>query len=107
MARIIQTEDGLLKTQYFIRNDNVSIGSSDDNQIQLQTSIISKKHAQIFIEKDHNGNDIFFLEDLNSINGCFINQQKINCRQLKHKDEIYFAKEKFTFIDDKVYLENS
>ena len=104
MARIIQTEDGILKTQYFIRKDNVSIGRADGNQIQLQTNIASPQHAQIFIEKDQNGNEIFFLEDLNSINGCFVNQLKISCRQLQHKDEIYFAKEKFTFIDDKVYL---
>ncbi len=104
MARIIQTEEGRLKTQYFIDADNISIGRSTDNAIHLSETDISANHAQIFTEQDHNGDNIYFLMDLNSTNGSFINQDKVSCKQLKHRDLIQFGCLQFTFIDDSMQL---
>ncbi|RDH82554.1 MAG: hypothetical protein DIZ80_09725 [endosymbiont of Galathealinum brachiosum] len=107
MARIIQSENGQLTRQYFLKENHVSIGRSTTNLIQLDDTVISSNHAEIFIERDHHGNDIYFLMDLNSKNGSFINKDKVSCKQLKHKDRIRFGHQTFTFIDDKEYLKQN
>ncbi len=105
MARIIQSENGQLTRQFLINDEHVSIGRSNTNLIQLDETIISSNHAEIFTERDHHGNDIYFLMDLNSKNGSFVNKSKVTCKQLKHKDRIRFGHQTFTFIDDKDFLE--
>lgn len=105
MARIIQIENGKLTRQFFIDDEHISIGRSGNSKIQLEENIISAQHAEIFIEKDHHGKDIYFLMDLNSRNGSYVNHNKISCQQLKHKDRIRFGGQKFTFIDDRAYLD--
>ncbi len=105
MARIIQTENGKLKRQFFIDAEHISIGRSNKSKIQLDESIISAEHAEIFVEKDHKGEDVYFLMDLNSRNGSYVNKKKVSCMQLKHKDRIRFGRQKFMFIDDRVYLD--
>jgi pSer/pThr/pTyr-binding forkhead associated (FHA) protein len=100
MARIIQTKDGHLTRQFFLQSDHVSIGRSKTNLIQLNEKIISSQHAEIFTEHDHLGNEIYFLMDLNSTNGSYINKYKISCKQLKHKDRIRFGHQMFTFINE-------
>jgi len=104
MARIIQTENGRLKTQFFIDANNTRIGRSADNIIHLTEDDISANHAQIFTEQDHNGDNIYFLMDLNSTNGSYINKDKVSCKQLKHRDLISFGHSQFTFIDDAMQL---
>jgi len=106
MARIIQTKNGHLTRQYFIQAEHVSIGRSASNLIQLDEKIISAEHAEIFTEHDQFGNEIYFLMDLNSTNGTFINRNKVSCKQLKHKDRIRFGHQQFTFINDSELLEN-
>ena len=101
MARIIQTKNGHLTRQFYIQSEHVSIGRSEANLIQLNEKIISSKHAEIFTEHDNFGNEIYFLMDLNSKNGSFINRDKVSCKQLKHNDRIRFGHQLFTFINEK------
>jgi len=107
MARIIQTKNGQLTRQFLIQSEHVSIGRSKANLIQLDEKIISSEHAEIFTERDHLGNEVFFLMDLNSTNGTFINRDKVSCKRLKHKDCIRFGHQQFTFINDKELLERT
>ncbi len=100
MARIIQTKNGQLTRQFFLQSDHISIGRSKTNLIQLDEKIISSQHAEIFTEHDHQGNEIYFLMDLNSTNGSYINKTKISCKQLKHRDNIRIGRQLFTFIND-------
>jgi len=100
MARIIQTSNGQVTRQYLLNEEHVSIGRSTKNLIQLNEKFISSNHAEIITEQDHHGNKIYFLMDLNSKNGSYINKNKVGCRQLKHKDSIRFGHQFFTFIDD-------
>lgn len=102
-ARIIQTDNGQLTRQFFVKDEQVSIGRSGKNLIQLDEEIISGKHAEIFSEHDHLGQKIYFLMDLNSKNGSFINKHKVTCKQLKHKDRLRFGRQTFTFIDDTIF----
>jgi len=107
MARIIQTKDGQLTRQFVLHADHVSIGRAETNVIRLDGKIISSQHAEIFTEHDQQGNEIFFLMDLNSKNGTFINRNKVSCKQLKHQDKIKFGHQQFTFINDKELLDDT
>ena len=59
-----------------IVNGAYTIGRSANNDIRLDDSVISRKHAMLIIE-----NDEFFIEDLESRNGVFINGIRIRNRE--------------------------
>lgn len=58
------------------------IGRKEGNLV-LQDDTISRMHAKIFFS-----NGIYYIEDLNSTNGTFINERKIRQQQLNNNDVI-------------------
>ena len=66
-----------------IRSD-LTIGRKDDNSIVISNQHVSGNHAKIILR-----NDTLFIEDLNSTNGTYLNEKKINGKiKLSNKDEI-------------------
>ena len=104
MAWIFQTKNGQLTREFFLKDELVSIGRSSNSLIRLDETEICSQHAEIFSDRDHLGKNIYFLMDLNSKNGSFVNKNKITCKQLKHKDRIRLGSLVFTFIDDSTYI---
>ncbi|MCW8831409.1 MAG: FHA domain-containing protein [Gammaproteobacteria bacterium] len=99
MASIIQTIEGVV-TNKFVIESVLNFGRSADNQVQIDDLEVSTKHAQITCDVDNEGTAIYFLEDLGSTNGSFINEEKIKKQQLHHKDNIRIGWNIFTFIDE-------
>lgn len=66
-----------------LKSDVVSIGRMEGNDLILFDPTISRRHC--LIEKREYG---YFLKDLDSRNGLFVNGQKISERILKDGDEI-------------------
>lgn len=60
-----------------------NLGRAADNAIVLEGSLISRRHGQI--RKD---GEKFFISDLGSHNGIFVNGQKVERSPLKDNDEI-------------------
>ena len=98
MASIIQTVEGVVANKFDIES-GLKFGRSSDNQVHIDDLEVSTKHAQIICDVDNEGNPIYFLEDLHSTNGTFINEEKIQKQQLHHKDNIRIGWNIFTFID--------
>jgi pSer/pThr/pTyr-binding forkhead associated (FHA) protein len=65
----------------------VTIGRAPDNDIQIDNLAVSSHHARIFMEESR-----LVLEDLNSLNGTFVNNQKIQRVNLKQADQILIGK---------------
>lgn len=66
-----------------VRN-TVTIGRKDDNAIVLSDTFVSSNHAKLYVR-----NNDFYLEDLDSTNGTYINSNKVQGRvKLKVNDEI-------------------
>ncbi|MEQ8155130.1 MAG: FHA domain-containing protein [Clostridiaceae bacterium] len=64
--------------------DMVSIGRKGDNSIVLNDSFVSGYHAKLYIR-----NEDFYVEDLNSTNGTFVNGLKLNgSKKLNISDEL-------------------
>ena len=72
-----------LKTQIAREKQVINIGRTSDNDLIINNIKVSRKHAKL----EKKGND-WFIEDLDSSNGTFINGRKINKERVTAKDVI-------------------
>ena len=100
MAMIIQTVEGVVSNKFDIKQSALKFGRTADNQVQIDDLAVSNKHAQIICEASNNGDLAYFLEDLGSTNGSFINEKKIEKQLLHHNDSLRIGWNVFTFIDE-------
>lgn len=108
MAMIIQTIDGVVTNKFSIGETALTFGRTTDNTVQIDDLAVSNEHAQIIRESDSRGEDAYFLEDLESTNGSFINEKKVKKQQLHNKDNVRIGWNIFTFInEDEVDLEKT
>lgn len=93
MARLIlQTAEG---TQAIELRPVNSLGRHPNNSIQLLDKIVSKEHCIIELRGDH-----YVLRDLGSLNGTFINNERVRGEQaLKHGDDIALGSTRGRFDD--------
>lgn len=82
----LKFKDTILKTIETDR-DEITIGRKKSNTIDIDNLQVSNKHARIV---KHAGN--YFIEDLKSTNGTFLNNEKINKEPLRDKDIITIGK---------------
>lgn len=100
MAMVIQTVEGVVTNRFPLEQSVLKFGRSSSNQVQIDDLEVSGEHAQIIAETDDKGRTIYFLEDLGSTNGSFINEVKVDKQLLHHKDNLRIGWNLFTFIDD-------
>ncbi len=101
MASIIQLVDGVVANRFEINESGLAFGRISTNQVVIDDLAVSSEHAQINILKDEQGVLKYVLQDLNSTNGSYINEQKIDQQQLlRHKDVLRIGWNNFTFINE-------
>lgn len=91
MARLVKLA-GDVAWESFELGDTVLIGRSADTQVTIPDKSISRHHARI-TQSDEG----FFVEDLGSTNGTFVNGRRISRKLLKDGDEIRLRKTIFRF----------
>jgi len=72
-----------LRKQFELGEDRVTIGRTEDNVLVLADDGISRHHAAIEFEDGE-----YFITDLGSINGVFLNNERVEKHKLKYWDEI-------------------
>lgn len=83
MATLVMLQAGQA-VPYPLDGEEIVLGRHPDCQIQLDSNMVSRRHAHVISE----GNQ-FFVEDLGSGNGTFVNGKKIDGRtQLAHEDRL-------------------
>lgn len=109
MASIIQLVDGVVANRFNISEIGLKFGRTSVNQVLIDDLAVSTEHAQINILKDEQGILKFVLQDLDSTNGSYINEQKIDQQQLlRHKDIVRIGWNNFTFInEDEIDMEKT
>ncbi|HEX5085666.1 MAG TPA: SpoIIE family protein phosphatase [Blastocatellia bacterium] len=81
-------------------NPVFTIGRKGDNDLQLLSDSVSRQHAEIVYE-----NDSYYLVDIGSKRGTFVNGQQIVRCVLRHQDTIRIGgdeEQQITFLDDTV-----
>ena len=96
MAKLIlKLKDTVLK-ELPIDKPQITIGRDRSNDIVIENLAVSRHHAKIFHHQDQS----FFIEDLKSGNGVFVNKQKITKEVLSHNDEILVGKHTLVFMNE-------
>ena len=88
--------NGSLESQEIeLTPDPMTIGRASACNIRIGDAGVSSKHAKIWCE-----NGQYFLMDLGSTNGTFVNERDVDREQLKDGDVITFGMTKAAFVGD-------
>ena len=79
-------------SRYLIDQDEVSIGREPSSDIFLDDITVSRKHAKLRKKSS------YLIEDLNSLNGTYLNANSIDKSSLKSGDELQIGKFRLTFF---------
>ena len=85
---------GLEEGSILLLNGVITIGRKDGNTIKLTDQYVSGNHAKIVVK-----NNEVLIEDLNSTNGVFINEEKVTgYAKLRANDKIRIGSATFKVI---------
>ena len=91
---IVKFEDSVLQ-RVSINGGSVTIGRGPDNSIPIDNLAVSNHHAEIKSEDGH-----LVIQDLGSLNGTFVNNQRVKQSALKHGDVVLIGKHSIQ-VDEK------
>jgi pSer/pThr/pTyr-binding forkhead associated (FHA) protein len=93
---ILKFKDTVLK-EISLEKELLTVGRKPDNDIQIDNLAVSGHHARIF-----KAGEWFLVEDLDSLNGTFVNGKMIKESPLKNGDEILIGKHILKFVSTDV-----
>ena len=92
-ALVIRAGGGRVGESFPLNADRMTIGRRPDSDIFLDDVTVSRDHALI-VRRGHE----FHLDDLGSLNGTYVNRQRIESHHLHDGDELQIGKFKLTFL---------
>lgn len=97
MAKIRLTFNEKVLKERPLDGPQLTIGRKLDNDEVIDNPAVSGHHARIIKE-----DDAFFIEDLGSTNGTFVNDVKIQKQKLKNGDRVTIGKHLLIYQDETV-----
>jgi pSer/pThr/pTyr-binding forkhead associated (FHA) protein len=95
MAKLyLKYEQSLLK-EVSLSQATLTIGRLPDNLLQIDNLAVSGHHAKIYWDQDH-----YTIEDLGSLNGTYVNSQRVGKTKLKDGDVVTIGKHIVQFADE-------
>jgi pSer/pThr/pTyr-binding forkhead associated (FHA) protein len=91
---ILKYQDSVV-SEYTFHSTPVSIGRREDNNVAIDNMAVSGHHATIEAEEPN----YYVLVDLESLNGTFVNEKRIDRQRLFDGDSIVIGKHSFVFKD--------
>ena len=92
-ALVIRAGGGRVGESFALSGDRLSIGRRPDADIFLDDVTVSRDHA-LLVKR---GGD-YYLDDLGSLNGTYVNRHRIESHRLEDGDELQVGKFKLTFL---------
>jgi pSer/pThr/pTyr-binding forkhead associated (FHA) protein len=92
-ALVVRSGGGRAGETFHPEGEETTIGRSPECEIFLDDVTVSRKHA-VVVHRD----DSFFVEDLGSLNGTFLNRRRIESGELSDGDELQIGKYRLTFF---------
>ena len=79
-------------SRFLIDKDSTSAGRHPESDIFLDDITVSRTHAEI-----HRRSGKFFITDKGSLNGTYVNRERVDESELANNDEIQIGKFKLVF----------
>jgi hypothetical protein len=92
-ALVIRAGGGRVGESFPLSAERMTIGRRPDSDIFLDDVTVSRDHALLVRRGEE-----FFLDDLGSLNGTYVNRRRIESARLDDGDELQVGKYKLTFL---------
>jgi pSer/pThr/pTyr-binding forkhead associated (FHA) protein len=102
MATIIQLQDGVAVNKFPVDKPSLRIGRHPDNDIYIDDKVVSVEHAVIEVveDPDQKRTKEYYIKDLGSTNGTYVNGKKITRKKLDNNDLMRIGLITFKLIDE-------
>jgi pSer/pThr/pTyr-binding forkhead associated (FHA) protein len=95
MPKLVMKRVSQLAAEFPLQKTSVTIGRLPTNDIVLDDGTVSGQHARLVFDEGR-----FLVQDLNSLNGTFVNDQFARRTVLKNQDEIRVGNCTLAFVDE-------
>ena len=95
MAKLILKYEAAVLKEIPLQKASLSIGRAPGNDVVIDNLAVSGHHTKLVLEEGH-----YVVEDMNSLNGTFLNNQRIRRSVLKNGDEILIGKHTLVYNDE-------
>src|SRR5262249_17250671 len=87
MSRLVLQFEGSVLKEVPLGSRPVTMGRAPDNDVAIDNLAVSNYHARVYVEAGS-----LVVEDLNSLNGTFLNDMRVERAMLKDGDSILIGK---------------
>ncbi|MGH7255949.1 MAG: FHA domain-containing protein, partial [Nitrospirales bacterium] len=94
MAKLLLKFHNTVLKEIPLDQEQVWIGRKSDNMVVIDNPAVSAQHARV---KEENG--AYYLEDLASTNGTFLNDKRVDRELLRNGDQIRVGKHLLVYQD--------
>jgi FHA domain/zinc-ribbon domain len=91
-ALVIRAGGGRVGESFQVLGERMSIGRRPDSEVFLDDITVSRDHA-LLIRRG----DMWHLDDCGSLNGTYVNRERIESHRLEEGDEVQIGKYKLTY----------
>ena len=91
---VIRSGGGRVGESFPLEGQRLSIGRRPDSDVFLDDVTVSRDHALLVRRSG-----AWFLDDLGSLNGTYINRHRIESHKLADGDELQIGKYKLTYLE--------
>ena len=92
-ALVIRSGGGRVGESFPLQGERLTIGRRPDSDVFLDDVTVSRDHALLVTRQGG-----YFLDDLGSLNGTYINRRRIDSHKLADGDELQIGKYKLTYL---------
>ena len=91
---VVRAGGGRAGESFLLDGDRMTIGRRPDSSIFLDDITVSRDHAVLV----HRGSE-WWIDDCGSLNGTYVNRERIDSRRLEDGDELQIGKYRLAFLD--------
>ena len=92
-ALVVRAGGGRVGESFALDGDRMTIGRRPDSAVFLDDVTVSRDHA-LLVKRSGD----YYLDDLGSLNGTYVNRHRIESHRLEDGDELQVGKFKLTFL---------